>query len=80
MAWSRAAAARRPAGAAGASPRRRSARPARPRRSTTTTHLGVECSIETLTLLEHFFAVELGARASNAGLCYFLRDCFEVTP
>ena len=38
---------------------------------------GVECSIETLMLLEHFFSRDLGTRASHPALCYFFRDCFE---
>ena len=40
-------------------------------------HPGVECSIETLMLLEHFFSRDLGTRASHTALCYFLRDIYE---
>jgi len=37
----------------------------------------VPCDVETLTLLEVFFARDVGARTSNDKFCAFLRDIFE---
>merc|ERR1712146_597740 len=39
--------------------------------------LELECSIETLMLLENLFSKTVGTHDSHPALCYWLRDVFE---